>query len=71
MGKLWIPAILLGIGIASLVVAPMAQYCVTWSDGQACETAGTVALNVLGWVAIATGTLWLVLHWGRRVATAG
>jgi hypothetical protein len=66
MGRLWLPATLIGIGIASLVVAPMAQSCVTWSDGRACETGWTIVLNVLGGLLIVSGALWFGLHVMRR-----
>ena len=66
MGKLWIPAALIGVGIASLMVAPVAQSCVTWSDSRACETAGTIVLNVVGWALFVAGTLWFGLWWSRQ-----
>ena len=58
MGRLWLPAVLIGIGIASLIVAPLAQSCVTGSDTRVCETGWTIVLNVSGGILIASGALW-------------
>jgi hypothetical protein len=56
---------LVAIGLAALIVAPMAQSCVYWSDGQACETGGTIVLNIVGGILIVVG-LWTGVLWSRR-----
>jgi hypothetical protein len=68
MRRLLVPALLIGTGIACLAVAPSAQFCVTWSDGSACETAATIVLNVLGLALIGIGGLWLVVRSRRAGA---
>ncbi|HEX7173268.1 MAG TPA: hypothetical protein VF365_11770 [Candidatus Limnocylindria bacterium] len=66
MSRPWLALSLIAIGVAVLIVAPMAQSCVTELDHRVCETAGTIVLNVVGAVSIAGGTLWSVLLWHRR-----
>jgi len=66
MGRLWLAVSVVAIGLAALIVAPMAQSCIYWSDGQACETGGTVVLNMVGGVLIVVGGLWAGLLWSRR-----
>ena len=66
MGRLWLPATLIGIGIASLLLAPIVQPCITWSDGRACESGWTIVLNVLGGLLIVSGVVWFGLHMMRR-----
>ena len=53
------PAVLVGIGLACFVIAPMAQTCVTDFDYRACETAGTVVLNLVGLAFVGIGGAWL------------
>jgi len=67
MRRLLLPAALIGIGIGTLVVAPMAQSCVVWSDGQACETGWTIVLNLLGALFIGIGALRIGFIWMRRL----
>ena len=39
--------LLVGIGLACLAIAPVAQTCVTDFDHQVCETTGTVVSNLV------------------------
>ena len=59
MRKLLVPSLIVGIGIASIAVAPSAQSCFVWSNGRACETVGTIAFNLIGLAMIGIGGLWL------------
>jgi hypothetical protein len=47
--------ILVLAGAACLVAAPLAAACVTSGDATTCETAGTIALNVVGFALAAGG----------------
>jgi hypothetical protein len=60
----WTGVLVVGLGVGVLIVAPLAQSCVTGSDYRVCETIGTVVLNVVGLVLIAAGAV--VLAVGRR-----
>jgi len=67
MRRLWLATCLIALGLAGLIVAPMAQSCFYWSDGQACETGGTIILNVVGGVFIVIGALLLWSRWREPV----
>jgi len=44
-------------GVASLLIAPYAMSCTEGGDYRACETAGTIALNVVGVAQVAVGLI--------------
>jgi hypothetical protein len=66
MQRLWFVSVLIGIGIACLVLAPSATACISWGDGRSCETGWTIALNVAGWVLLALAALLSGAAWLRR-----
>jgi hypothetical protein len=66
MGWLWLAVSIVAIGLAALIVAPMAQSCTTDIDTRVCETGGTIVLNVVGGVLVVLGGLWSGLLWSRR-----
>jgi hypothetical protein len=68
MKGLFLPAILLGLGIAALIVAPLAQICNVNGDSSACETAGTIVLNVVGGGLIAGGGILAALQGRHKIA---
>jgi hypothetical protein len=57
MSRLLVAACLIALGLAALIVAPSAQSCTVDVDTRACETIGTIILNVVGGALIALGTL--------------
>jgi hypothetical protein len=57
--------LLLAGGLACLLLAPHAVSCVSGSDYRVCETIGTVVLNVVGAVQVATGVGMLLLPRGK------
>ena len=64
----WLGLLLVGLGVAALLAAPLAQWCVVDGDGSACETVGTIVLNVAGAVLIALGGVALVLGLRHKIA---
>jgi len=57
--------LLLVSGLACLILAPHAVSCVSGSDYRVCETIGTVVLNVVGALQVATGVGLLLLPRGK------
>jgi len=64
--RLWVALLLALVGVAALLVAPAAQWCVVDGDASACETIGTIVLNVVGVVLIATGGAWALFARATR-----
>ncbi len=60
-------AVLLASGAACLILAPRAVVCMSGSDYTACETVGTIVLNVVGALQLAAGVALLLL--GRKATT--
>ena len=66
--EFWLGVCLIGLGVAVLIVAPLAQSCIVGSDSRACETIGTIVLNVVGLVMIAVGGALLVVGLRHKIA---
>jgi len=64
----WLGSLLIALGVAALLVAPLVQWCVVDGDSSACETIGTIVLNVAGGVLIAVGGVFLVLGLRHKIA---
>jgi hypothetical protein len=64
----WLGLLLVGLGVAALILAPQAQWCVVDGDSSACETIGTIVLNGAGAVLIALGGVVLVLGLRHKIA---
>jgi nitrate reductase gamma subunit len=66
--RFWLGVLLVALGVAALLAAPLVQWCVVDGDASACETIGTIVLNVVGGVLIAVGGVVLVLGRGHKIA---
>ena len=58
----WLGLLLIGLGIALLLVAPQAQSCVTEFDHTACRATGTIILKVVGVALVAAAAAVLALR---------
>ena len=64
----WLGVLLVVLGVAALLAAPLAQWCVVDGDSKACETIGTIVLNVVGGVLFAVGGVVLVPGLRHKIA---
>jgi len=66
--RFWPGLLLVALGVVALLAAPLAQGCVVDGDSSACETIGTIVLNVAGAVLLALGGVVLVLGLRHKIA---